>query len=713
MKIKKLFIKGYGKFINQTIELKDGFNVIYGNNEAGKSTLQSFIKNSLFSFESKNKDKEGRLPDLKKYKPWNHEEYAGYIDVQLDNDKEYRIEKDFKNKETNIFNSNLENITSLFSYSKREGVLFGESIFKMNRNTFENTAFIKQSSTKVFKDDKQEIFDKIINLQETGEEDLSVTKAIKALSKAKTDLGHKTTKGRLYNITVEKLEKAKIKLNKANENRERMLEKQGKQKQLKKEINEIIIDIENIRKEIAKEEKNDELEQIDIKRQNLVRKLEILLSYDKKINDINEKIYNYEKEINNNKQLETIDSNAIVEKIKQVALLKSDIEELEKKDIEKYQITINKKNKSSLLYLYMGIGLGVLSTILGIIISPYIFILSLISLFIIGYSFYVKPKKEDINKIQQMKQEKKDITQKGKDLLQFVLNVGYLCNDNIIDIEKTLNKIYTDKNNMYKLNTDIDIEKNRKKDYVKLKEDELMQLQYSSIIEVKNKIKEYEQQLKENNYIETSNKTDYKKILEENIVIKNQKQIELAKIQTLLREFWMGDEELANLTEEIAKYEEILINIEKEKTALEYAINFIEQAAKDIKLDIIPKINKKMGDVLSKITANKYNNLITGKDSQLNTEFNNSVLNIWQFSDGTIDQMYLALRIATTEIFSSYEKLPILIDEAFAFYDSDRMNNSFKLLYEISKEKQVIFFTCKEDELERISKLESVNIIKL
>jgi len=713
MKIKKLFIKGYGKFINQEIEFKEGFNVIYGNNEAGKTTLQSFIKNSLFSFESKNKDKEGRLPDLKKYKPWEGEEYSGSIEIQLDNNKQYRIEKNFKDKETTIFNSNLEDVTSSFSYNKREGVLFGESIFKMNRNTFENTAFIKQSNTKVFKNDKQEIFDKIINLQETGEEDLSVTKAIKALSKAKTELGNKTTKGRLYNATVEKLEKEKLKLNKANENRERMLEKQRKQKQLKGEINEILSDIENIKKEIAKEEKNKELEQIDIKRQRLMRKLEILASYDKNINDINEKIYNYEKQINTNKQLELVEGNIIVEKIKQVTLLKSDTEELEQKDVNKYQAKINKRNKSSLMYLYVGIGVGFLSILLGILILKYVFIATFIAFLIIGYSFFIKPKKEEIANIQIMEQEKVEITKKRKELLQFILDIGYICNDNVLDIEKTLNKIYTDKNNMYTISKDIEIESNRKKDYVKLKKDELSELQYTSLLKLKNKIKEYEQQLKDNNYIKVSNKTDYNKILEETIVTKNQKQIEEAEIKTLLREFWMNDEELANLTEEIAKYEEVLVEIENEKAALEYAIDFIEKAAKDIKLDIIPKINKKMGDVLSKITANKYNNLITGKDSQLNIEYDNLIRNIWQFSDGTIDQMYLALRIATTEIFSSYEKLPILIDEAFAFYDSDRMNNSFKLLYEISKEKQVIFFTCKKDELQKISELKEVNVIKL
>ncbi|WP_262177292.1 ATP-binding protein [Saccharococcus sp. Marseille-Q5394] len=54
MKIRKLVIYGFGKHENKTIDFTDGINVIYGHNEAGKTTIQQFIVQTLFGFPQKN-----------------------------------------------------------------------------------------------------------------------------------------------------------------------------------------------------------------------------------------------------------------------------------------------------------------------------------------------------------------------------------------------------------------------------------------------------------------------------------------------------------------------------------------------------------------------------------------------------------------------------------------------------------------------------------
>ena len=50
MKIKKLYLTSFGKFYKKDIELSDGFNLIKGLNEAGKSTIHKFIEGMLFGF---------------------------------------------------------------------------------------------------------------------------------------------------------------------------------------------------------------------------------------------------------------------------------------------------------------------------------------------------------------------------------------------------------------------------------------------------------------------------------------------------------------------------------------------------------------------------------------------------------------------------------------------------------------------------------------
>ncbi len=75
MKIKKLHIYGYGKWVNQTFDIDDQFQMFYGPNEIGKSTIQSFIKSILFGFPDKRK----RKAQLNRFEPKNSDVYGGRI----------------------------------------------------------------------------------------------------------------------------------------------------------------------------------------------------------------------------------------------------------------------------------------------------------------------------------------------------------------------------------------------------------------------------------------------------------------------------------------------------------------------------------------------------------------------------------------------------------------------------------------------------------
>lgn len=69
MQIEKIQINNFGKLKDKDIELNNGINVIFGENESGKSTLLKFIT-SMFYGASKNKNGK-RISDFEKYTPWN------------------------------------------------------------------------------------------------------------------------------------------------------------------------------------------------------------------------------------------------------------------------------------------------------------------------------------------------------------------------------------------------------------------------------------------------------------------------------------------------------------------------------------------------------------------------------------------------------------------------------------------------------------------
>ncbi len=72
MKIKKLEIYGYGKWVDQNFDLTEGLNVFLGQNEAGKSTLMSFIHSILFGFPTRNST-------FLRYEPFKSSKYGGKI----------------------------------------------------------------------------------------------------------------------------------------------------------------------------------------------------------------------------------------------------------------------------------------------------------------------------------------------------------------------------------------------------------------------------------------------------------------------------------------------------------------------------------------------------------------------------------------------------------------------------------------------------------
>ena len=75
MNIKRLEIYGYGKWIDQVFDFDETLQLVYGQNEAGKSTVQSFIRSMLFGFPSKRR----RVNQQNRYEPKENERYGGRL----------------------------------------------------------------------------------------------------------------------------------------------------------------------------------------------------------------------------------------------------------------------------------------------------------------------------------------------------------------------------------------------------------------------------------------------------------------------------------------------------------------------------------------------------------------------------------------------------------------------------------------------------------
>ena len=166
----------------------------------------------------------------------------------------------------------------------------------------------------------------------------------------------------------------------------------------------------------------------------------------------------------------------------------------------------------------------------------------------------------------------------------------------------------------------------------------------------------------------------------------------LAVVNAQLDTYMKSDEQIASQQELIYILENQKQAIKEKQKALDYAINGIEEASRQIKEEIIPKMNQKMSEFLYRITAKNHDNLLTGSSMDLNTEHDKSIRSAYNFSDGTLRQMYLAFRLAASNVFSSKTVTPIFMDETLVYYDKERKKSTFDFIYELSQHNQILFF---------------------
>ena len=175
MKINKLKINGFGKLYKKELELGDNINIIFGKNGAGKSTILKFIDSMLYGI-SKNKNGKD-LSDFDRFNPWSKNEFSGKLEYTLDNGKAYEVYRDFKKKSTIIYNQNKEDISKEFKVDKSKNIDFFVEQTGIDESTFLSTAISEQEGIRLKPNDQNGIVQKISNLINTGDDNISYKKS--------------------------------------------------------------------------------------------------------------------------------------------------------------------------------------------------------------------------------------------------------------------------------------------------------------------------------------------------------------------------------------------------------------------------------------------------------------------------------------------------------------------------------------------------------
>ncbi len=138
--------------------------------------------------------------------------------------------------------------------------------------------------------------------------------------------------------------------------------------------------------------------------------------------------------------------------------------------------------------------------------------------------------------------------------------------------------------------------------------------------------------------------------------------------------------------------------LEDTYAALELAQTALSAATTELQRRFAPRISKRTQALFGSLTGQRYDRLTLSSDLSLNTcTQDEETLRPAQYrSDGTVDQLYLALRLAVAEELTP--DAPLILDDALVRFDEQRLKAAMDILRELGQHKQVILFTCQSRE---------------
>ena len=666
MKIKKIKINNYGNLENKEINLENNINIIYGKNESGKSTLLNYIKNIFYGI-SKNKNGK-EISDYEKYKPWGKDDFSGKLKYELDNGEEFEIFRDFNKKNPKIFNKDLEEVSKDFNIVKKDGVQFFYDQTNVDETMFTSTVLSMQNEVKLGKEAQSILVQKLANLAGTGDDNVSFKKVMDKLNKMQVeDVGSDRTQGRPINIVKNRMKEIELVLKELHIYQKDKSDIEDKKISYDEKIKKLEDEL-NLLKEINI---------ILLNKQKAEEKINIKNNYkNEKNNKINE--LNYEKNnlINKNKINEKIEGNN------------------SKKNNNKNEINIKNNNAKNKNNFNKKINIKKY-----ILILFFILIINLIIYFLNKY--FIKNNLLNIF---------------NYFLIPIYLILIFILEKNKIKKINKENKIEKEKinNEINLLNKQIELlieEKNKIENEINQEENNL-----DNEIEIElGKIKEkYSTKFDVNSYLDKIGNNNITNLIYNVQEELNNNKLELQKIKIEEENILNKLDDMVNLKEEYDNLKERFDELEEENASINLTKDILTKAYINMRNNVTPKFTENLSKNISAISNNKYTKVGINDEKGLivENEFG-EYIPAERLSIGTIDQLYLSLRLSMIDDLSK-EKMPIILDEAFAYYDDLRLENILKFLSTQLEEHQLIIFTCTKREEKILNNLSiPYNLVEL
>lgn len=676
----KLKLNYFGKFQNKEIELKPGINLIYGENEAGKSTIHTFIRGMLFGIERlRGRGSASKEDSYTRYLPWDYPgAYSGSMDIRI-GDKEYRLQRSFHANDKSFA---ILDLSTGREVKLKEG-LISELIPGLTEGAYKNTISIEQLKAQTDAELAAQVRNYITNLSIAKNKEVNVAKAVSMLTEQRKQLeaSQNTTALKELQSVInegmvreERIDKLTIHLREMFRE-EQILKEQG-ETALSSSDNEAASRMEQLPAILEKYNSYQELIRQEGTLEAQSRELEAKISV-------------WDKQQQANATLK--------ENMTEVSMLQEKLLELEKQETKLQEDRENCKREGKRNLLISLVPSWVIALFIIVImwlINPagMVFSSAFFLAGIVGYAILSRNNR----KKQRALSDSEVILKKQKDTVQVRFD-DILRKSGVSKIEGLFIKQEEALRNTYAL--EHTKEQRRELERRKSGIEESLDVMYETIMKYMQYFVREE---------ELTPASMHK--LQEEII--KRKQDSLGKHSEINRQYENCKLGIEKLKWEIATLEgneeELLKNREKyreleqrqmenmvELNAVNLALSTINELSVDIHDNFGQKFNKAVSEIISGVTGNRYTDLKVDEKLAVKVGWNKDYILLERLSAGTIDQVYFALRMAVADLLLGKDEVPLLLDDSFALYDETRVK---AVLTELAQRKQVVLFTCHKRE---------------
>ncbi len=646
MKIHSLRLTSFGKFKNKTIALSDGINLIYGKNEAGKSTVMAFIKAMLYGFNGRGAD-----GDRKRYIPWDGGGVSGEMEVTLSGGRRVVIIRSAGRTPAQDTFRVLDAVTG------EECIVDLAEEIGVGENAFLKTLFIRQMDASI-SGGEEELTSKLINLAGSGDADTGFEKSMSWLRDKIRYLKHQRGDGGRINELKKEITALAAEIEAAEEENKRYTAYIAEEKKLR-------IEIESLQKKL---------------RLLSVQREEASAAENVKKADAAEKRLRAMME---GKESAEALLESLIRKAEELSVFNASISDsiFVSEDSSPLELRLN-KTKKKVNFLFVAAGVSFLLGIFLLFLKVFPGAVACMMIAALILTLGITGKREKKGLLDKLSALKKKETERAALLASYGCASVKEYNDKLVEKRNVTERIQEIEEKINFLSAEVE---------TAVKECEI----YKKTVE----------SYKGSTTVCTFNTEELNQEIyntEQSLALKIR---EAATVEGILKG-GVGNKKTADvLLSEQACLMEQLEEAETELSALQLAAETLEEVYTDLSRDFTPRINEKASEIFSALVGRADEKLLLDKKYVVTVERGEHHL-LKFFSGGTIDQAFLAVRLAIAELVLKDKEMPVFLDDSFQQYDEEREENAIAVLRKFSEKRQIIWFSCKDRVDREINRIE-------